>query len=198
MRTTGLVDQAPLELICRSRVWLRAAVMCTLMAALTALAAQVRIPLPFTPVPMTLQVFVVLLSAGLLGSRLGAISQLEYALIGACGLPVFSGGNGGLAALAGPTGGYIAGFAVCAFVVGWLLDRGPRSFPATLAACVLGIALIYLPGWLWLSCWMSLGPLHGSAWLAAFRAGVVPFIAIDALKACAAAALVWAARRATA
>jgi len=195
MRAAEVVVRAPLEVICRSRSWAGAVVLCTLTAGLTALAAQVRIPLPFTPVPLTLQVFVVLLSAGLLGSRLGAISQLEYLGIGACGFPVFSGGKGGLAGLAGPTGGYLAGFVICSFAVGWILERRRRSLAGTLAACIVGLALIYLPGWLWLTRWMAAGGTLAARGAAAFSSGILPFLAVDIVKACAAAPVIWAVRR---
>jgi biotin transport system substrate-specific component len=146
-------------------------------------------------VPLTLQVFVVLLSAGLLGSRLGAASQLEYLAIGACGLPVFSGGKGGLAGLAGPTGGYLVGFVICSFAVGWILDRRVRSLAGTLIACIAGLMLIYLPGWLWLTHWMAAGGTLAARGAAAFSSGILPFVAVDFVKACAAASVIWAVRR---
>jgi len=195
VRVTELVEHVPLEVLCRSRAWARAALLCAFMAAMMALAAQVRIPLPFTPVPLTLQVFAALLAAGLLGSRLGAASMAAYLLMGASGLPVFSGAKGGLAALFGPTGGYLVGFVICAFVVGWILERGVRSRWGTLAACLLGVALIHVPGWLWLGCWMGAGKSLAGAASAAFAAGVLPFIALDLVKALAASFLLRAALR---
>jgi len=191
---TNLLERVPLDALCRSRPAVRAGLLCTLMAALTALAAQARILLPFTPVPITLQVMMVLLSGGLLGSRLGAASQAGYVLLGACGLPVFAVGKGGIAGLTGPTAGYIFGFVAGAFVFGWLLERGARGTALTFAASLAAIACIYLPGWLWLACWMSVaGQGHGLA--SALRAGVLPFIVPDLLKAAVATPIVREARR---
>lgn len=168
--------------------------MCALMAALTALAAQARIPLPFTPVPITLQVAMVLLAGGLLGSRMGAASQAGYLLIGASGLPVFAVGKGGLAALAGPTAGYLVGFIAGAFVFGWLLERGAKGIGLTFAAALAALACIYIPGWLWLACWMSAAN-QGLALSAAFNAGISPFIVPDLLKVAVVAPIVNQARR---
>jgi biotin transport system substrate-specific component len=194
MGTARLLDRAPLDAVCRSRPLARGAMLCTLMAALTALAAQARIPLPFTPVPITLQVAMVLLSGGLLGSRLGAASQAGYVLLGACGLPVFAGGNAGLAALAGPTAGYLLGFVAGAFVFGWLLERGRDGLAFTFAAAMAAVACIYLPGWLWLAVWMSGGhPLRVLP--AAFAAGIAPFVAPDVVKAAVVAPVIREARR---
>jgi biotin transport system substrate-specific component len=89
-----------------------------------ALLAQVAIPLPFSPVPITGQTFAVLLVGVLLGSRRGGLGVLLYLLEGAAGLPFFAGGTAGLARLAGPTGGYLVGFVVAAIVVGLLAERG--------------------------------------------------------------------------
>lgn len=164
-------------------------------AALTALAAQARIHLPFTPVPLTLQVLAVLLCGGLMGSRIGAASQAAYICLGVSGLPVFASGLKGLGALAGPTGGYIIGFAAAAWLVGALCHpprgRQARSFRSLVAACMAGVAVIYLFGWAWLSVWMA-ATVKGwqiSVLGAAFMQGVAPFVAADAAKGVAAALL---------
>lgn len=150
---------------------------------LIALAAQVAIKLPFSPVPITGQTLAVLLVAALLGSRRGAAAVLTYIAQGALGLPVFAGGAAGLARLAGPTGGYLAGFVVAAFLVGLLAERGWDRRPATtVAAMALGNVAIYALGVLWLA--RFVGGLDQAVQL-----GVLPFIPGDVLKIALAAVL---------
>lgn len=150
---------------------------------LLALAAQIEIPL--WPVPITGQTLGVLLIAALLGSRRGASSVLVYLGQGALGLPVFAGGSGGLARLAGPTGGYLAGFVATAFVVGWLSERGwDRRLATTALAMIVGNLLIYGFGLPWLAIWVG--------WPSALSLGLFPFIVGDLLKiALASLALPW-------
>jgi len=151
---------------------------------LVALAAQVVIPLPFTPVPITGQTFVVLLAGALLGSRLGSLAMLAYLVEGASGLPFFRQGNGGLHYLfLSPTAGYLLSYPLAAFVTGWLAERGwDRRVPTAAAAMALGSAVILLCGWTWLARFMSAQ--------AAFDTGIAPFIPGDLIKiALAAAAL---------
>ncbi|MBW6468974.1 MAG: biotin transporter BioY [Coriobacteriia bacterium] len=149
-----------------------------LLAAL--LAASAWISVPVGAVPVTLQVFVVLL-AGLLLTPRGALAAVGvYLLLGAAGLPVFAGGLGGAGVLAGPTGGYLWGFALGATAVAWLGERGARRMPATAArilALTAGVSLIYLAGWLQLSAVTGMGPWP------AFAAGVAPFLLMDVAKA---------------
>ena len=140
---------------------------------LIALLAQLEIPLQ--PVPITGQTFGVLLVGALLGSRLGAAAALTYLAWGAMGLPVFAGGSSGLARLAGPTGGYLAGFVVAAFLVGWLSERGwDRHILTTAIAMLLGTSLIYLPGIAWLSRFVG--------WDRVLQLGLMPFLIGDLLK----------------
>src|SRR4029434_9253667 len=97
------------------------------ITALTAVAAQISIPLPFTPVPFTFQPMVVLVGAAVLGGRLGAASQILYLTLGILGLPVFAASpvlSQGMARLLGPTGGYLMAYPVAAFVTGTLAERG--------------------------------------------------------------------------
>lgn len=144
-------------------------------AALVAALAQVRIPLPFTPVPITGQTFGVLLIGAALGSRRGAASLALYLAIGALGLPVFAGGSGGLTHFLGPTAGYLAGFLIAGWVVGWLAERGwGKGLRSSLPLFLLGQAIIYLFGVAWLA--MSIGPS------AAVVQGLLPFLPLDALK----------------
>ncbi len=150
--------------------------------------AQVRIPLPFTPVPITGQTFAVLLVGAVLGSRRGATSLLLYLVQGMLGLPVFAGGASGLAYLLGPTGGYLFGFVIAACLVGLLAARGmDRRVPGALVAFLAGEMVIYLFGVAWLS--VFLGIKH------AIAAGMVPFLIGDAIKLVAAGLVlpaVWA------
>lgn len=145
-------------------------------ALLTALAARIRIPLPFTPVPVTLQSLVVLLSGFALGPGFGALSQAVYAGLGALGLPFWAGGAAGPAYLSGPTAGYVAGFVVSAALVGFIARRY-RGVAAYLWATVAGYAAIYGCGTFWLAVSLNVGPAE------AVTLGVIPFLAGDAVKA---------------
>jgi len=151
---------------------LRRAAAGTLGAALVAAAAQVAIPLPGTPVPMTLQPLAVLLVGGLLGRWLGASSLLLYLALGAAGLPVFTPvGLPGVARLFGPTGGYLLAYPVAAFAVGKIAGDG-RRYGRLLAATLAGLALIHLGGA------AQLLILTGSA-RGAVRLGTTPFLVSD-------------------
>ena len=144
-------------------------------AALVAVAAQVALPLPGTPVPMTLQPLAVLLVGGLLGPSLGAASMILYLALGAVGLPVFTPyGLPGIARLIGPTGGYLLAYPVAAFAVGKLAGDG-RQWGRIALAVLAGIALIHLGGV------AQLVILTGSA-ASAVRLGTLPFVIGDLLK----------------
>lgn len=145
-------------------------------ALLTALAAQVRITLPFTPVPITGQTFAVLLAGGVLGSRAGAASQALYWL-GGLVFPFYAGAESGWTVATGATGGYLAGFIVAAWVVGYLAERGQdRTVAAAIPAFLAGTVIIYLFGVPWLA--------HsvGVSWQEAVELGAVPFIIGDLAK----------------
>jgi len=150
-----------------------------LFAGLTALGAFVRVPLPFTPVPLTFQVFFVLLSAMVLGSR-AVLSQALYIILGLAGLPVFAGASG-FAHLAGPTGGYILGFAAAAWTISKI--KGAGIFRNILALSA-GLAVIYVLGSVQLGLWLKLGLLK------TVQLGILPFIPGDLLKLAAVAAAV--------
>ena len=150
----------------------------SLMAALIAVGAYLAIPIG--PVPIVLQNLFVLLAALLLGGRWGLAAVGIYLLVGAIGLPVFSGGKGGLAHFMGPTGGYLVGFAVCAYVTGSLTERGSGRTAADIAAVVVGSLLVYACGIPWLKA------VTGMPWQKAFMVGMVPFLIGDLLKAAAA------------
>jgi biotin transport system substrate-specific component len=154
-----------------------------LAAAATGLAAQIRVPLPWTPVPATGQVFAVLLAGALLGAGWGGLSQALYVGLGAAGLPWFSGWAGGMPL--GPTAGYLLGFIPAAVVVGGLSEHfvWARRFPIQVLVMALGVEIIYLFGW------VGFLLLTGTGLVAAFWAAVYPFIGIDMAKAIAAAAI---------
>jgi len=140
-----------------------------------ALCAQAAIRVPFSPVPITGQTFGVLLVGALLGSRRGALSVLAYLAEGAAGLPVFAGGGSGVAWLAGPTGGYLFGFVVAAWVVGRLCEQAWNRRVAGAALVMLaGNAVIYLFGLLWLARFVGIDKV--------LALGLVPFVAGDLLK----------------
>jgi len=147
-------------------------------SVLTALLAQVRIPLPFTPVPLTGQTLGVLLAGAVLGSRRGFISQALYLAAGAAGLPVFAGGAFSLAYLLGPTGGYLWSFPVAAGLLGWLIEAGAgRRVWKLGAALVLSCGVVLASGALWLSA------TRGVTIREAALIGVYPFLPGEALKA---------------
>lgn len=147
-------------------------------ALVTAVAAQIRIVLPFTPVPITGTTFAVLLAGAALGTWRGLAAMLTYVAMGLVGLPVFTGGGAGIEVLGGATGGYILGFVVAAPVVGALAQRGVDRGPVgAVAAFGLGSAIIYafgVPVLMLVTGWGLAQALMG---------GVVPFLVGDAVKA---------------
>jgi biotin transport system substrate-specific component len=160
------------------------------VAALTGLLAQARLPLPWSPVPLTGQTFGVLLAGVLLGSWWGGVSMAMYAGLGAAGLPWFTGLNGGLSYLAGPTGGYIAGFIFAALFLGYFTDKYVRSrgFLSMLGLMLFAnFILIYGPGLLQLGLWLDMVKGQPATFTALLMMGAIPFIAGDVTKAAAAA-----------
>lgn len=147
------------------------------------LAASSWIEAPMYPVPMTMQTYAVLLIAGLSGARLAGEITLTWLAQAAIGLPFLSGGDGGLAHFAGPTGGYLAGFLVAAVLVGWLVERGAgRSWLGLAAAFLLGHVVILTSGF------ARLATLVGAQ--GAWAGGVAPFLIGSVLKTILAAASV--------
>jgi biotin transport system substrate-specific component len=147
-----------------------------LFAALTAIGAFIKIPLPLSPVPITLQVFFVLLAGLVLGARWGGTSMIVYVILGMSGLPVFSGGSSGFGVLFGPTGGYLLGFIAGAFVTGLIYDRANNSTVAAIGAMVAGLIMIYLLGVIQLSAAAQMSIQQ------AVTVGVLPFLIGDAMK----------------
>ena len=162
--------------------WTRSALVVAGFSLLTAAAAQVVVPLPFTPVPLTGQTFAVLLTGALLGPRLGALAMLAYLAEGAAGLPFFRGGAGGVTHFSGATAGYLLAFPAAAYVTGHLAERGwDRRFLTAAAAMALGSLVILACGWAWLALMFKGGA-------EAFRLGVAPFLPGDVVKVALAAA----------
>jgi biotin transport system substrate-specific component len=153
-------------------------------AALTALAAQWHIYLPFTPVPISGQTFAVLLTGAALGWKLGAAGQILYIAAGALGAPVFTEGSSGRDVITGATGGYIIGFVFAAGLVGWMAEhRQDRTFATMFTAFVVGSTVIYVFG--------VAGLMIATGWdlSEAVEKGVVPFLLGDLIKAAAAGLL---------
>jgi biotin transport system substrate-specific component len=156
-------------------------VLAALMAALTAAGAYMAIPIG--PVPIVLQSLFVILSGLVLGSRWAAASMAIYLLAGIIGLPVFAGGSGGLAKLLGPTGGYLVGFLLAAYLIGLVAERSDGRLWINLLGLVAGSLLIYLCGVAWLK------TILGVSLNKALAMGMWPFLPGDALKIAAALAL---------
>ena len=149
-------------------------IICGIFAALAAVCSQIQIPLPM--VPINLALFAVHMSGALLGAKLGTISMLVYVLLGAVGAPVFSGFTGGFGTLAGPTGGYIIGYILCAFIVGIICDKWGRAIPKMALAMVLGVICCYTFGTAWFMIVMKMGLWES------LLACVFPFLIGDAVK----------------
>lgn len=165
------------------------------MAALTAAAAQVSVPLPFTQVPFTFQPMVVLLAGLTLGPRLGFASQVIYLAAGIAGLPVFAASATlapGALRLLGPTGGYLMSYPIAAFVAGSLAHRGfDRRYLTSVLAMAAGLGVIYGCGALWLGLFSrTVNGATGIGLPEALLVGVVPFVAADVLKLLVAAGIV--------
>jgi len=159
---------------------LRMMVFASLFAALTAAGAYIQIPMPFSPVPVTLQVFFVLLAGSILKSKWGSLSMIVYTLLGIAGLPVFAGGSSGIGVLLGPTGGYIVGFILAAYVIGKLSEKTENAAKSSLLINALnmslGVLIIYACGISQLMLAAKIGPG------AALTLGVIPFLPGEIIK----------------
>ncbi len=151
-----------------------------LFAAFLAISSLIEIPIPFSPVPITLQVLIVFLIAPLLGPRYGAFTCLIYLIFGTIGLPVFAGGTSGLAILLGPTGGYLFGFPLGAAIGGLVCGNLSPTKRLDLIRISLGViatlATIYSIGIIWLSVFLRISIAQ------AILLGAVPFIIVDIFK----------------
>lgn len=167
----------------RTTDWVRGLFLIIMGSLFVALLAQIEIPLPFTPVPITGQTLGVLLVGALLGSKRGAAALALYLAEGGLGLPFFAGGASGLGILTGATAGYLVGFVGAAYAVGWLAEQGlERSVRTSVIPFLVGTVIIYVCGAVWLS--VVLGSVEQAVAL-----GVAPFLLGDALKLMLAAAL---------
>lgn len=142
----------------------------------TTLGAYIRIPVPGTPVPITLQTFFVVLSGAVLGSRLGLFSQAGYVLLGVFGLPVFQGYAFGMAHILGPTGGYLIGFMAASFLTGKILRKESRNLFRITASFAAGNVVLYSLGALWLML------IYRISFINAVLIGVLPFFTIELAK----------------
>ena len=163
--------------------WTRSVSLAVVFSLLTALAAQIVIPIG--PVPITAQTFAVLLTGALLGSRLGAMAMIIYLAEGAVGLPFFYGGSGGIGHLFGQTGGYLIAFPAAAFITGAFAENGwDKRFLTAVAAMAVGSSVILFAGWVWFAA------LTNTSLPVAFKLSMAPMhIVGDVIKILAAAAV---------
>lgn len=162
------------------------------MACITGIMAQIVIPLPWTPVPITAQTFAVLMAGVLLGNRWGGFSQLIYVAVGVLGVEWFSNSTGGLTALFGATGGYLIGFILAAFFLGYFTDKYVhlRKFrPMFGLMLVANFALIYIPGLIGLGLYIYMMKGTFPTFLSLITMGLLPFILGDIIKISGAAAI---------
>ncbi len=148
-------------------------ILSSLFTCLIIISSYITIPLPFTPIPLTLQVLFVLLSSIFLGPFFGFLSVITYIIIGALGFPVFSGGNSGIGYLFGKTGGFLFGFIISSIVTGYIYRLNKKLLPI---AIISGIIIIHLCGVLYLSKILSIDVYK------AFVIGSLPFIPVDLIK----------------
>lgn len=163
-----------------------------MMACFTGIMAQIIIPLPWTPVPITAQTFAVLCSGLFLGKKYGCLSQILYVVLGIAFIPWFGGMTGGLEILLGSTGGFLVGFVIASYFIGLITEKyaGARSF--TKMALVIGIAnfaLIYIPGLAGLALWFNMTQGAAIGIVDLLMMGLVPFIIGDIVKILGAASL---------
>lgn len=142
----------------------------------TTLGAYIRIPVPGTPVPITLQTFFVVMSGAVLGGRLGLFSQAGYIFLGAIGLPIFQGYTFGMAHILGPTGGYLIGFMAASFLIGKILEKESQNLLKIIASFAMGNIVLYTLGTLWLML------IYKINFVNAILIGVLPFLTIELAK----------------
>lgn len=167
-------------------------VLVSMMAALTAILAQLSIPIG--AVPFTLSIFGAYFAAGLLGSKLGTLSMAVYLLIGAVGMPVFANFRGGIQVLIGPTGGYLVGYLIATYLIGKLFEKveGPYhiSYTRFVVVSFIGLIVIYIFGV------VQLKYVLDFTWSNAYASGIAPFILFDIVKIAIAGSIVLPVRRA--
>lgn len=156
----------------------KALILTAFFAALTVIFSAISIPIPVSPVPFSLAIAAIFLAGALLPKAQAAVAQIVYLLLGIVGLPVFSKFSGGLGVLAGPTGGYLIGYPIMAFIIALIIEKtGKRNFIVYFVSMLCGLAACYAVGTLWLSLQAHL------PFFAALSAGVIPFVIPDVVKA---------------
>ena len=159
--------------------------MSLMMACFTGIMAQIIIPLPWTPVPITAQTFAVLCSGLLLGKKYGCLSQVLYVVLGIAFIPWFGGMTGGIEVALGSTGGFLIGFIIASYFVGLITEKYAKARNFTRMAVVIGIAnfvLIYIPGLAGLALWFTFTQGTTPGIVELLMMGLVPFIAGDIVK----------------
>ncbi|MCI8893487.1 MAG: biotin transporter BioY [Lachnospiraceae bacterium] len=151
-----------------------------LVAAILCILAPISIPVGFTPIPITLGWFAVVMAGIVLGGKKGTVCVLIYILLGAAGLPVFSGYSGGFQKILGPSGGYLWGYLFLAWLTGCFAEMGGRNLAQmmrrTAVGAVLGAVICYAFGTVWMGVQLHMTPME------ALWAGVIPFVPLDAAK----------------
>ena len=169
MKTTNSLPRQP-------KMRTRQLTLIGLMTAVICILGPLSLPLPFSPVPITLTNLAVFFAIYLLGIKGGTVCLLVYLCLGTAGLPVFSSFSGGLGKLAGPTGGYLIGFRFLALIQGFLMKAFPGKNTAAVIGMILGMAVCYLFGTAWLAIQMEL------TFPAALSIGVLPYLPGDGVK----------------
>ena len=147
-----------------------------LIAAILCILSPMSIPLGFTPIPLTLGLFAVTMAGIILGPWKGMLCVLVYILLGAVGLPVFSGYTGGLPKIAGPTGGYLLGYLFLGWITGFFLEKFTGKWHLCLIGAVIGVLVCDGFGTVWMGVQLSMGPVE------ALWAGMIPFLPFDLAK----------------
>lgn len=181
MSTLGAIRANTLSARLIPESWITNIILVAAGSALMAISAQFSRDFSFSTVPVTGQTFAVLLIGALYGSRLGAATMIAYIGEGAAGMPVFASGHGSIAAIATPSGGYLFGFIIAAFIVGWFAERGFDRSRWIVLPMLLANAAIYVPGVIWLHQQFHIvgQPI---SWSTALDFGLWPFIAGDLAK----------------
>lgn len=159
---------------------LREMIIASLFAALLAVSSQLSILIG--PVPHTLQILFVLLAGVVLGPRWGITSVFVWILLGVFGLPVFAQGKAGAAVLVGPTGGFLFGFALCAYVTGWMTEKGDLTYWRVLVIMSIGLVIVYAVGLAGFMASFTYFLHKPMTWYNAFALSVAPFLPFDAIK----------------
>ena len=158
------------------RISIKHMTLIAMFASLTAILSQISIPLPFTPVPINLAMLSVFISGGVLGGKKGAISQLIYVALGAVGVPVFAQFTAGISRLFGPTGGYILGYVLSAFLIGFLFEKFKRSIINISIVLIIGLLTCYAVGTAWFMF------VTKNSFYTSMAYCIIPFIPGDILK----------------